>query len=264
MDNDESTTSLPVPCSPVRVANPFRERFGVSMTIIAATSPEIKALNLPLTPTFPTEPEGNHNHCFSSLDLSPPSKTSNPIRPREKSTKERVSFFLDQTDDIKDLVSVTGPSPPSKASSTCYANDDEQDDLLRCLYSPRMFPHHSDENKENIHPNLVPQTPKKSTLNVGFHPDHPSSVKKSSRHTRRTSFHRRDSTTSLPSPAEIMLPPTTCDSETPLHRNVSLSPSAFTYDVHDSEYPMPTECRLNRQQKIKMAPKSLHLSTGFR
>ncbi len=229
------------------------------MTIIAATSPEIKALNLPFTPNFPSYLESSRR----SLDLSPSSMIPQPSMTRARSMRERVSFFIDQMDDVEDIPSFASPPPQHKSTCSLYCNEHE-DDLLRSLHSPTIMTHHAHRNKENIHPNSMLQTPNKNTLMVGSRCEDPSLVQKSSCHTRRKSFHRRDSTRSLPSPAEIGASPIACDSETPRHKNASICPIAFPSGSDGVKELSTSDCRSNMQPSICMAPKSLHLSTGFR
>jgi hypothetical protein len=258
------------PASPLRKSHvsypPLRERFGSGMTIVAATSPEIKALNLPSTPAFPpTRLDFNRSSSFSCTPSKVPSRISQPALHRAASMGERIALCIDTMDDVEDP---SFPSPPTKdeltTATSSFYHDDEEDDLLRIVI-PNKVPYHPDENKENIHPNLIQQQSEKASSsplkNHKNNDDDPSLLKKKkSHHGRRTSFHRRISYESLPSPAEIGPSPLSH------HKVVQANSNVFHFSLPnlDELAAAPHRHHTNPVTSIRMPAKSLQLSTGFR
>ena len=265
--HSENVTPTPTaPCSPTQAVSdhqpPLRERFGAAMTIIADTSPEIKALNLPITPTFPTGFEFGRSKSFSGLDLS--SKTVLPRMTRAQSMRERVTFLIDQMEDVEAVSSSTNlpPCHQSTAGNVCY-NEHRQDKLLGCLNVEKGLQHGFSRNRENIHPQLNPNAggPNQQTPTFETPGEKDEAIKKPPLYSRRKSWHRRDSTASLPSPAEIAASPFSCASETPRQKNVSFCPSILPCDTGERD---GTSHNLHSQTSQPLVPKSLHLTSGFR
>lgn len=268
-----------VPCSPLREVYvnqaPLRERFTTGIAIIAETSPEIKALNLPSTPTFPPtrlDFGRSSSFSFSPAKISPCTRQASGNLNTAQSMRERVALCIDTMGDVKDAPSFTSPPTieehPTPSSSIYHG--DEEDDLLRAILPekvPHIVPYHPDENKENIHPNLINEKVEKPKLTLlESRDDDPSLVQKKSRHGRRKSFHRRISCESLPSPAEIGPSSTPLGSQTPRRRTVQFGSSVFNLSRPSLEEPgmLHEHCRTNSQPNMRMLAKNLQLSTGFR
>ena len=253
--SDNGSPTLNEPFSPMRTGSddqpPLRQRFGAEMTIIAATSPEIKALNLPITPTFPTGFEFNRSKSFSGFDLSPSSKTVLPGMIRTHSMKERVSFLIDQMDDV-DAISSSACPPACHQSASDYHDGDRGKAPFRSLHMDNDLQNNHSPNQENIQPHLSSNTsmPNQQVPMFETPGENNKAIKKPPMYSRRKSLHRRDSTASLPSPAEIAASPISCESQTPRQKNVSFCSST-----------LPPSSQAN---SIPLAPKSLHMSSGFR
>jgi hypothetical protein len=225
---------------------PGRQRLGAEMAIIASTSPEIKALNLPSTPIFPQGMESFHHRRNSSGTFSSCSSTSS-AGSRRRGT---LSPLLAAMDDVE-------CSPESRVKAEQYAmHVDKTDEVVR-PFSTSSVPkkrqpknnekkHVWFDDKENIHPNLF-QNKDHGKKPLGFHSSsHPYRQSKVHQHpsTHRQSLHRRGSLANLPSPGEIGLPKTV--------RTIPFLPSDMNQLRSD-----------HRRRAIKV-PKSLSLVTGFR
>lgn len=271
LDGDDDDNHTPVPSSPIMLSKddqpPMRERLG-TMTIIAATSPEIKALNLPITPTFPTQLDFTRSNSFSGATTEPSLRIQQPTLFRAQSMRNHVSFRLDTMDDFKGFTTdLRRPSPRRNVSpEDSFYQDDGEDDLLQFLYPHEPVPRHPDQNKENIHPNLIPLKSDKQSLTTFETEADPSIVKKKG-HGRRKSFHRRISYEALPSPAEIGPSPGGLDSKTPRRSNTSMDSSAFTFEFLKSDEPVVTpRCHspaLTQSDRM-IGPQNLQLKAGFR
>ena len=271
LDNDGNRTpppsSPPVKCGFGRSSS--RERFGTGITIIAATSPDIKALNLPITPTFPTQLESAQSNSFSGFERGP-----QPTLNRAQSMKNRVSFLIDTVGEDNEYPEFMSPTPGRMTSKDSFYHDDDDDDddgeedyLLRIL-DPEPVRYHPDENKENIHPNLLQQNSKdKATLTTEtqLNEDHFVVKNKKNLHRRRTSFHRRASVESLPSPAEIGPSPGGVGSTTPQSRNLTIDCSSLSFELPELDDPFLPRCQPQAVLPgMRMVSKNMQLSTGFR
>lgn len=164
-----------------------RKRLGAEMAIIAATSPEIKALNLPITPSFPEPMDFGHFRTNSTDTYSSVSSSSTH-------QNRTLTPLLAALDDVEDQ--------PMQIFL------DETDDLFRPFHNLVEDPIQKYmEDKENIHPNLLQSklngdTRKKPfgmRANMKRHPP----KKLNSEITPRGSLHRRASCNALPSTDEI-------------------------------------------------------------
>ena len=183
------------------------------MAIIASTSPEIKALNLPITPCFPQALDyGHHRVNSNDTNSSFSSVSTSSSRP-----KGSLSPLLAAMDDDMDA------SPDQHdpfGSDAMHIYFDETDDLIHSFRNHDLnaatssrdeqvkFPKKAMHDKENIHPNLLqPQ------LHIN-HRSRPFQVHQKTHYARRSSFHssyshskatyhRRASCDSLPSPDQI-------------------------------------------------------------
>lgn len=263
---DGSNNHTPIPSSPhveSRVDQLQTQDLGERMTIIAATSPEIKALNLPVSPTFPTQLDFGRSNSFSGRSKDPLSKHPTPTLSRAQSTLERVSLNVETVDEVDDYKAWRGDSMRRSAFDDSLYYENREDDLLT-MVDPKPIPRHPDENKENLHPNLMQAQQDKKTLTIKIE-GAPSTVKEKSLHKRRTSLHRRVSYESLPSPAEIGPSPNGPDSITPQRSNLTISSNTFTFDLPELEEPPTLYCRPSAPlPSMHVASKTMQLSTGFR
>lgn len=229
------------------------------MTIIAATSPEIKALNLPTTPSFPAELD----YGFST-DSSKKNRRNNC----------RLSHgFLDE-DARKIPDNSKAERPQSIPETTVFYEDDDRDDLAaqtNIFFSPppratmarEMIVNSSDYNKENIHPNLMnvveEDTAKTLCLDIEDH-EGTFQMTKPKMLVRRKSLHRRDSISSLPSPDAISArshDEAMVLDATPRRCNSSRGNPSFPFFSYEETCPA-----LNTG--AQMAQKRMQLRTGFR
>jgi len=241
---------------------PTRQRLGAEMAIIACTSPEIKALNLPITPSFPQGMESLHYRSNSSSTFSSCSSASS-AGSRKNGT---LSSLLDAMDDVE-------CSPVTRDQSDKLAMHvfmDQTDELVRAFKTsdlkdlqkkqPKM-----DEkkrvwfdDKENVHPNLL-QKQDHGKRPFGFQssgrPYKPTTtLPRPSSHHR--SLHRRASWDNLPSPGEI------CEAPKPVRRATSTSIPFLPSDMNQPNYYQLR--RSDHQRRGVQLPKSLSLMTGFR
>jgi hypothetical protein len=254
--------------------NSRRSSYGVELAILAATSPQIKALNLPKTPTFPEQffPEHhrtNSNDTFASSSCS--SISTSTHEPRKTGAIAPLLLSMGSVEE-----SPTAPDIIGQDLMQIYV--DETPDLVETfqnhnLNTPRGSSSSNDftkknkpEDKENLHPNLLQAKTlngrKKITVSHRASSNRQTSLnhqqrlpKGSSFHIRRPS-HRRGSFDALPSPAEIGGSPKVdrivdCDS-------FPFLPS----DIDKAEERRRQRSEYRRTQRTQ--PKSMSLRTGFR
>lgn len=235
-----SPSSPPPKASPDSVETPR----PAGITIIAATSPDIKALNLPTTPSFPTKlgydceigssrRKGNSVGLLHELQV-----VANPnMAKRTQSVRDSTSpIWVDSREDYSYDVAFRRPlarlnSAKTSAPVRLYHIDDRDDlygaDLVRGL----SYPAYPEQEEENINPNVLTlgKLPKKTKGQEFICPDGDdecfSLTGTKILHRRRKSFHRRDSITSLPSPEEIG-----SSQRTPRRRNLSTTGTALFGD----------------------------------
>ena len=279
--DDEHRAVMITPSLPLREPSvrhpPLRKRLGAGMTIVASTSPEIKALNLPSTPAFPAtrldfSRSSSSSPCSCSMDESPSTSPHQPKMSRAQSMRERLSFCIDTMDDVIDFPSLPKRHSREELSADRPFYHDNVDDLLRYTI-PNKVLYHPDENKENIHPNLIQQKSDKARIILDVHDDDDdlSIATTKTRHVRRKNSHRRISYESLPSPADIgpsLLP---FDAETPVRGNVQIRKSNTLYSLTSLEEAVFTYCRPNSEPNSPPCmhacgsqEPALHLSTSFR
>lgn len=205
---DPASSSNPlgyVPCVSQRSMN-------TEMTIVASTSPEIVALNLPVTPTFPKEINFASSHrrqdsldSLFSVDSRSPSDSSDVEHPF---VSPMMARRLDHQHGYADRMQCSSESPLDRAGGPEHSALMEEADAL-CLSLKRhsldgVGTQEGSNHKENVHANL-------SSSGSSFEPRNKLSRGHGSRHLTspapdRSTFHRRVSFSSLPSPAEIASP----------------------------------------------------------
>jgi hypothetical protein len=256
-------------------AHSQRSSWGAEMAILAATSPQIKALNLPKTPTFPKQlfPEHHRSNsndaasfassaCSSSSTSTHESKKTGTIPPllvsvgsgEESPTtpsfiwQDSMQIYVDGTQDLVDAFQNHNLNTSRGSSSSHHITQKNKS-----------------EDKENLHLNLLPAKTmngrKKVTVSHRASSNRQTSLthqqqrlppKGSSYQIRRSSLHRRGSFDALPSPAEI--------GGTPKVGRVSFP--FFPSDIDKAE-----ERRLQRsgyRHTQRTQPKSMSLTIGFR
>ena len=184
---------------------------------------------------------------------------------RTQSMRERVSFLIDQMDDVEAIPSSSSSSPPPHLQYTSGSvdNDGRRDNgHFQRLKVEKGWQHDIARNRENIHPQLEANTcqPNQQIPLFETPGEKDQAIKKPPMYTRKKSLHRRDSTASLPSPAEIGASPFSGESMTPQQKNVSFCPSILPpHSLYG-----PEERESTSQASQSMVPKSLHLTSGFR
>jgi hypothetical protein len=257
--DDDGATEPPAENHSVLCIN--RKRLGAEMAIIAATSPEIKALNLPSTPSFPPGLNYHHrrsdsNGTFSSC--SSISISSNWSRPN----KGTLTPLLASMDDVERSSSFLNQSDPQDMHAFCGGTDDmvrsfENRDLDTSMDDAKVLVTISYDNK-NIHPNLLPSKNNYNRKKPRASHHRPSKYSKCP--LPRKSLHRRASYDSLPSPAEIG------QSSSP---RVVRRATCGAFPFFPSDMDTKKEVRRHRPahhqtSSMRMVPKSMQLSTGFR
>jgi hypothetical protein len=235
-----SPSSPPPKASPDSVETPR----PAGITIIAATSPDIRALNLPTTPSFPTKlgydceigssrRKGNSVGLLHELqDVATPN-----IAKRTQSVRDSMSpILVDSREDYSYDVAFRRPlarvnSSKKSAPVRLYHIDDRDDLLVVDLVGGLSYPSCPEQEEENINPNVLTlgKLSKKKEAQQFICPDGDdecfSSTGKKILYRRRKSLHRRDSITSLPSPEEIGP-----SQRTPRRRNPSTTGTALFGD----------------------------------
>jgi hypothetical protein len=195
-----STTSY-CPCVSQRSIN-------TEMTIIASTSPEIKALNLLSPPTFPDEIKFESSHRrLDSLDslFSADSTCESSIVERPFVSPMMASMdHEDGRSDHSEIKRVSILEIDADAAESAFM---EEADAL-CFFMKRqslggLGTEDRINHKENVYSNLNTSRSSiesRATISPGHVPQFTSPFHE------RPSMHRRVSFTSLPSPAEIVSP----------------------------------------------------------
>jgi hypothetical protein len=233
-----SPSSPPPKASPDSVETPRL----AGITIIAATSPDIKALNLPTTPAFPTklgydwEIGSSRRNSVDLLHEFQDVATPN-IAKRTQSVRDSTSpFWVDSREDYSYDVAFRRPLARVNSSETSapvrlYHIDDRDDLFVADLVRGLSYPSCPEQEEENINPNVLAlgkQSKKKEGQQFIWSDgddDCFALTGKKILHRRRKSLHRRDSTTSLPSPEEIG-----SSQRTPRRRNLSTTGTALFGD----------------------------------
>jgi hypothetical protein len=257
--DDFSVVHLPAsPGSPSKSVQ-CRRRLGAEMSILAATSPEIKALNLPITPSFPQELTARHHRSNSNASASSCSNSSISSCSRPMGSLTPLLASMDDVDGPPGL-------PERFMQAAIHIFVDETDNLIQTFQNHNLdangdyIQQYGDaaEDKENIHPNLihikvVPPTRKKAFgkrhVTTQQRPPKPFQRPTS---LKRCSLHRRASYDSLPSPEQIGPSPSA------LLKSMSEN---FTFSSIDVD---ADEIRRTSLLVSSRAPKSLNLTTGFR
>ena len=198
---------------------PLRRRLGSEMAILASTSPEIKALNLPITPSFPEHERKSRHRRNKSTDTWSSACSSASSSTTRTLTSHMLIFDLN---DAEESIAI----PDCSRLEMLKTGDDETEDLVESfvrhnIKTPKISNcggHCIAEDKENIHPNI--RNPKISSSrkkkrgsqrtirypNIGV-----SSPRQSKYCIRKPTLHRRVSFDSLPSPDEIESSPKDSD-----------------------------------------------------
>jgi len=200
--NIDVDTDIP----PLDKSRPLRKRLGTEMAIIAATSPEIKALNLPTTPSFPNPQALNfHDPRTNSNGTNSPCSTLSTC----STDKMEVTLtpLLASMDDVEES---SIPADQSEQNAMPIFLD-ETEDLIRSFQNNDLgnLPdkngrHIKGDNKENIHPNLPPTVNGGRKQPFGMRQTNTKEVPPPKAFPLpRRSLHRRASYQNLPSPDEI-------------------------------------------------------------
>jgi hypothetical protein len=185
---------------------------GPKMAILAATSPEIKAMNLPVTPCFPVELAGVQPYfsTFLSFAENSPSATISPLLPNKE------TFFpllaITQEENVQEA---EGRLDSAAIRIWLNGNDENlvrsfQDCNIQTRTPPAKVPRLEGafNCKENEQPNLMmndgPMLYANGRIPTSTIEQVPAKeVKPRRTMIKRPSFHRRGSYESLPSPDEI-------------------------------------------------------------
>lgn len=253
-----------------------RNSCGVEMAILAVTSPEIKALNLPKTPTFPEQlfPEHHRSNSNDTLASSTCSSISTSTHgSRQTGTISPLLLSMDRVEE-----SPTTPQFIGKDLMEIYV--DGTQDLVDSFQNHHLNTSlgssssldigkkNTSQEKENLHPNLL----QAKTLNGRKKVTVSHRAGSSNRQTtvthqqrglpkgryqiRRPSLHRRGSFDALPSPSEIGGSP-----------KVDRRADYGSFPFLPSEVDKAEERRRQRSEHRRTQrthPKSMSLTTGFR
>ena len=267
-----------------------RRRNNPDIAILAVTSPEIKALNLPITPCFPDELI-THNDCLLRRRCNSGSTVSSIASLCTSPTNETTSTFSSSCSPSRDTILALGTErqvhdlEPEALNAWLQGVDDLAQQFQGFgVRSPRsshgkMNKNHNENsyicNKENIPPYAYQKTGKtaqsqgmkmvfgRGTVNRANElvpTRHRKNLKTIPHISVRPTLHKRRSCDTLPSPDEIGTAPK-------LLRGASCG-SIFSFNQEDAEDDVPTNVQPPRFQfplrNHRMRPKSLSLTTGFR
>jgi hypothetical protein len=226
-----------------------------SMAILAATSPEIKALNLPITPSFPQELTARHQRSNSNASASSCSNSSISSCSRPMGS---LTPLLASMDDVE------GPPglPERFRQTSMHIFVDETDNLVHTFQNHNLDERNGDyiqqyddaEDKENMHPNLIHIKVVPPARKKAFGKRHVSTQPKPFQrptYLKRSSLHRRASYDSLPSPEQIGPSPSAL---------LKAMSETFTFSSIDVD---ADDLRRN-SLLVSSLPKSLNLTTEFR
>ena len=273
---------------PAGSENCCRRRVDPDMAILAATSPEIKALNLPITPSFPEDliahhdrllqQGGNSGSTVSSMVSSCASSVNSDIHLMGSS-----SLNFSEHDDIQNCAKQK--EVPICGTEATVEMLQGEEDLTQQFQGFGFYPppqnrtnivpdHDYINNKENIPPITSKSLGKmgsqeqfrkafgRSYINRNISESHCNYQQMNGRHSNRTTakltLHKRRSFDSLPSPAEIgstrlLLRGSSCGAI------FSFSPDGDDASIDDRNPRFHPPLQTQR-----MRPKSLNLTTGFR
>ena len=234
------------PSSPLPKASAFDSADllpSLVVTIIASSSPDIKALNLPRTPSFPAK-HGYDSDLFGNLWHSDASsllaESQHVIQPETatlvESPRPRAPYSNDTRDDNSsdDLFSTPHSKvvlSSSESSPDRFCHGQIRDGLF--LAYP-VSPCTPEQKKEDVDPNtttLAIRAQKERGIVMSTESDDESFTVFREKLLRRgrKSWHRRDSIRSLPSPEDIGPSP----ARTPHRHNLSTRIPTFTSPAFD-------------------------------
>ena len=252
--------------------NSRRSSCGTEMAILAVTSPGIKALNLPKTPTFPEQffpahHRSNSNDTFASSTCS--SISTSTHESRKTGTIAPLLLSMGSVEESPTTPDILGQDLMQIYGTQDLVDTFQNHNIITSLGSSSS-PHDTTtkniyQDKENVYPDLL----QAKTLNgrKKFTVSHRASnnrqtsltnqqrLPKGSYQIRRPS-HRRGSFDALPSPAEIGGSPKE-------DRRVDCNPFPFLpSDVDKAEERRRHRSEYRRTQRTQA--KSMSLTTGFR
>lgn len=246
----KALSDLQIDCSPPSSPLPKASAFdnaemlpSFMVTIIASSSPDIKALNLPRTPSFPTKHGydfdlfGNLGHSDASYRLEesqhviqPDTETPAPS-PRSRAPDANETWDDNSSEDLFSTPYSKVVLSSSESSPDRFCHSQHRDRLL--LAYP-VCPCTPEQKKEDIDPNtttLARRAQKERGNFMSTETDDESFTVFREQLLRRgrKSWHRRDSIRSLPSPEDIGSSPT----RTPHRHNLSTRTPTFTSPAFD-------------------------------
>jgi hypothetical protein len=205
------------------------------LTIVAASSPDMDAVNRLTTPSFPPMLRFDFDSTSHHETIEPNILFQEFLETVEaneancaQALRDRFSCFSDTGED--DSSGHAFCSPPSRMNSLEESTGENREDSLLYHQMGKMsFLNHPDQDDENIHPNgITPVKPsqkgRKSLVHMNGKDEYFIVMEKKHFHSGRKALHRRDSMNSLPSPEEIGPSP-----KTPRRCNVSASQSVVLF-----------------------------------